>query len=64
MILTSKELEIIRLMAEGFTTKEMVKILSMPEATLETYRCRLFVKMGVKNGFHCVAYALRNKLIV
>jgi DNA-binding NarL/FixJ family response regulator len=64
MILTSKELEIIRLMAEGLTTKEMVRVLNMPEATLETYRCRLFVKMGVRNGFHCVAYALRNGLIV
>lgn len=62
--LTSKELEIIRLMADGVPNKAIGGLVGLSDTTIETYRIRMIHKMKVKNSCNLVAYALRNKLIV
>lgn len=61
--LTHIEKEIIQLLADGLTLKEMVPLLHNCENTLETYRYRLFKKMGARNAPHCIALAFRNKVL-
>jgi DNA-binding NarL/FixJ family response regulator len=63
MILTSKELEIIRLMADGNSNKVIAMRTGFSAATIETYRIRMIHKMELKNSCELVAYALRNNLI-
>jgi DNA-binding NarL/FixJ family response regulator len=63
MILTSKELEIIRLMAEGNSIKMIREATKYSECSIETFRCNLYKKLGVKNAPHCVAVAIRKGLI-
>ena len=63
--LTAKEIEVIQMMADGFSNKEIAqKAGYKSDSSIETIRTRLLQKLSVKNGCECVAYALRNKLIV
>jgi DNA-binding NarL/FixJ family response regulator len=61
--LTSQELDILRLLAQGATTKDIAKELKMAEATAETYRVRLVKKVGVSNTAALLAYAYRNGIL-
>lgn len=61
--LNTVDLEIIKWLAEGLTLKEMSAIMKHPDATLETYRYRLFKKIKVKNAPECVAWGFRNKVL-
>lgn len=62
-MIKSVDKEVLQLMAEGFNTKEIAALMSKPESTIETYRHRLYNRLGVRNGPHCIAYAFRNKIL-
>jgi DNA-binding NarL/FixJ family response regulator len=61
--LSFQENELLRIIASGFTTKEMAVQLKMTEATTETYRTRLIRKIGVPNTAALIAYAFRNGIL-
>lgn len=56
-------INILRLMADGFTCKEIADKLELTDATIETYKIKMCRKFQVKNAPQLVAYALRNNLI-
>lgn len=56
--LTARETEIIILIAQGFTSKEIAAKLSISVATVETHRTNLMIKLGVRNVAGLVAYAI------
>ncbi len=62
--LTAKEIDVIKLMADGHSNKIIADLSGYQEGSVETVRVRIYKKLGVKNGYECVAYALRNKIIV
>jgi len=62
-ILTEKEIEIIRMIAEGLSNKEISFKVDYSYGSLETIRNRIYLKLRVRNAPHCVAYALRNGII-
>ncbi len=60
---TRRELEIIRLIAEGHTSTEISEILFISPRTVDTHRANLMSKLDIKNAAGLVRYAIENKLI-
>ena len=61
-LFSEKETEIIRLICEEKTTKEIADALNMSSRTVEEYRYRLKEKMDVKSIAGMVIYAIRNRI--
>ncbi len=49
VILTSRELQIVKLMAEEYSNKEIAKQLGISIGTVESHRKNIFYKLGTKN---------------
>ena len=61
--LTDREREILRLVAEGYTTQEIADMLVVSKKTVEGHRCSLMGKLGVHDRVGLVKYALRRGII-
>ena len=61
--LTPRERQIIQLVAEGFTNKQVAKALRVSEKTVETHRASLMRKLGINSIIELVRYAVRNNII-
>ena len=61
--LTDRERDVLRLVAEGHTTREIADILVVSPKTVEGYRANLMAKLGVHNRVELVKYALRRGII-
>ena len=61
--LTDREREVLRLIAEGQTGKEIAKLLSISVHTVERHRQNLMAKLGLHNRTALIKYAIRKKLI-
>jgi len=61
--LSSRELEIVKLLAEGKSNKEMSSILSISVKTVEAHRARVLLKLHVDSLVGLVRYAIRNHLV-
>lgn len=60
---TSREREIIQLLAEGSSNKEAAAALGISEKTVETHRAAIMRKLGLHSIGELVRYAIRNKII-
>ena len=61
--LTRREQEIVRLVAEGKSNKEISSLLAISVRTVETYRSRLMLKLQAPSIAHLVQYAIKNRII-
>jgi DNA-binding NarL/FixJ family response regulator len=61
--LTPRERQIVQLIAEGRSSKEIAVDLGISEATAETHRSNLMRKLGVHSVSEIVRYAIRSKLV-
>lgn len=61
--LTPREREIVQLIAEGKSTKELADALGISPKTAETHRTNLMRKLNLRSVSEVVRYAIRNKLI-
>jgi RNA polymerase sigma factor (sigma-70 family) len=61
--LSPREREILRLVAEGKTSREIADRLSISSKTVDTYRSRLMRKIGVENLAELVKFAIRHGVI-
>jgi DNA-binding NarL/FixJ family response regulator len=61
--LTSREREVIQLLAEGKSNKEVATTLGISVKTVEAHRTRIMLKLGVHSITGLVRYAIRNKII-
>lgn len=61
--LTDREREIVQLLAEGRSNKEVAGLLGISVKTAETHRAAVMRKLGMESFSHLVRYAIRNKLI-
>lgn len=61
--LSERELEIIKQIVKGITTKEIAKINDLSERTIETHRRNIMRKLNVKNTAELIGYAYKNGLI-
>ena len=62
-VLSEREQEILRLIADGKTVPEMAKDLFLAQTTIKTHIRRLYEKLGVSDRGAAVAYAMRNQLL-
>jgi DNA-binding NarL/FixJ family response regulator len=60
---TSRELEVIRLLAEGRTNKEIAWQLGIAVRTVEAHRANLMQKLGFRSLANLIQYALRHGII-
>ncbi len=61
--LTSRQREILQLIAEGQTTKAIALILKVSDKTVEYHRARLMARLSIFDIPGLVRFALRNRLI-
>jgi DNA-binding NarL/FixJ family response regulator len=62
-LLTSREREVLQMIAEGKTNKEIANILSLSVYTVEAHRGKIMEKLNLHNTGDIVRFALRNGLI-
>jgi DNA-binding NarL/FixJ family response regulator len=60
--ITPREIEIIRLLAEGKSNKEIAARLGIAVRTVETHRAKIMLKLGLNSKSRLVQYAIRNGL--
>ena len=61
--LSNRELEILQLLAKGFTNKEISEQIFLSVKTVEAHRSKIYQKLGLKTRADLVDYALRHKLL-
>ena len=61
--LTSREREIVQLLAEGKTNKEVAAALDISVKTVEAHRSNVMHKLGLHSLSEIVHYAVRNKIV-
>jgi len=61
--LTAREIEIIRLIADGMTNHEIAKRLFLSIVTVDTHRKNMLAKLQLKNTASLVKYAADHKLL-
>jgi DNA-binding NarL/FixJ family response regulator len=61
--LSSREREILQLVAEGKTSQEIAERLSISPKTVDTYRSRLMHKIGVEDMAGLVKFAIQHGVI-
>ena len=61
--LTPREREIVQLLAEGKSTKEVASLLDLSVKTAETHRSNIMRKLGIHSVSELVLYAIRNNII-
>ena|SRR5271165_2469894 len=61
--LSPREQEVVRLVAEGKSNKEISSALAISVRTVETYRARLMLKLRATSTAQLVHYAIRNRIV-
>lgn len=62
-LLSDREFQIMRMIAQGKTIKEIAGELYISDKTVSTYRARLLLKMGMKNNSELTHYVTINGLL-
>jgi two-component system, NarL family, response regulator NreC len=61
--LSPREREVLQLIAEGYTNKQMAEILSLSIKTIQTHRMNLMSKLGLHDRADLIKYAIQRKII-
>lgn len=62
-VLSPRQREVLQLVAQGHSTKEIARLLNLSAKTIETHRTRLMQQLGVHEVTGLVRYAMRNGLL-
>ena len=61
--LTDREVEVLKLIAQEYSSPEIADLLNISQSTVDTYRKSLLKKTNVKNAVGLAMYAVKNKII-
>jgi DNA-binding NarL/FixJ family response regulator len=61
--LTPREQDVVKLIAEAYTNKQIAEILKVSEKTVESHRGNVLAKLGMRDRVELVRYAIRRGLI-
>ena len=61
--LTPRELEIVKLIAEGLTSEEIAEHLVISKKTVDRHRANMLEKLGMRNRVELTRYAIRRGLV-
>ena len=62
-LLTTREREVLQLLAEGKNNKDVASILNLSLYTVETHRSNIFQKLNLHSGAELILYAIRKGVI-
>ena len=62
-VLTEREREVLQLLAEGKSNKEVAALLNVSPHTVESHRMHLMQKLNLHNTAEIVLYAVRKKIV-
>ena len=63
-LLTDREKEVFKLVAEGHTAKEIASLLIVSPKTVEWYKTRLMNKLNIHNKTDLIRFAIRKRIIL
>lgn len=61
--LTRRQLQLLRLIADGYTSREIAEILDVAPKTVENRRITLYRSLGVNNAVKATRCAIRGGLV-
>jgi DNA-binding NarL/FixJ family response regulator len=61
--LTPRELQVVKLIAEGNTSEEIAGVLVISRKTVDHHRANILEKLGMRNGAELTRYAIRRGLV-
>ena len=61
--LTPRELEVLKLIAEAYTNRQIADALNLSEKTVESHRGNVLAKLGMRDRVELVRYAIRRGLV-
>ncbi|HEU0025044.1 MAG TPA: response regulator transcription factor [Thermoleophilaceae bacterium] len=61
--LTPRELEVVKLIAEAFTNRQIAETLKVSEKTVESHRANVLGKLGMRDRVELARYAVRRGLV-
>jgi len=61
--LSPRERDVVRLLAEGLSSKEIAEALCLTPKTVDTYRQNIMTKLGLKNVASIVRYAVKHQIV-
>jgi DNA-binding NarL/FixJ family response regulator len=61
--LTPRELQVVKLIAEGYTSDEIASTLVISKKTVDHHRASILDKLGMRNGAELTRYAIRRGLV-
>jgi len=61
--LSEREMQVLRLIAQGYSNRGIAEQLNLSVKTVETYRARIMEKLGLRGRVALVRYALRHHLL-
>jgi DNA-binding NarL/FixJ family response regulator len=61
--LSDREIQVLRLVAQGATSREAAQALSISVKTVEAHRARIMRKLGIHSIVELVHYAIREKIV-
>jgi two-component system, NarL family, response regulator NreC len=62
-LLTTRERELVQLLAEGKNNKDVANLLNLSLHTVETHRSNIFQKLNLHSGAELILYAIRKGVI-
>jgi len=63
-VLTDRENEVLSLIADGLTNREISCNLSISESTVENHTHHIYIKLGISNRAQAVAYAFQLRIFL
>lgn len=61
--LTEREREVMKLVAEGYSTKAIAELLVVSPKTVEGHKTKLMAKLGVRDRVELVKYAIKRRIV-
>ncbi len=61
--LTPRETEVVKLVAESYTNRQIAEALVISESTVERHRANILEKLGMRDRVELTRYAIRNGLV-
>ena len=61
--LSPRELEVVKLIAEGYTSREIAEELVISEKTVDRHRSNVLEKLGMRDRVELTRYAIRRGLV-
>jgi DNA-binding CsgD family transcriptional regulator len=61
--LTTRELEVLRLVAQAYTSDQIAELLAISRRTVDHHRANLLAKLGMRNRVELTRYAIRRGLV-